>query len=224
MRLAGREWRTLVSEVRLGRDRYRVVRPDRPVGHASLYEGRLGAQFSVDRAAAADLAIAWWLAARSRRSLVYLPLRSGRSTCGAAYGGRGLDLVLLHHSLGFRASRWKPVRARLPRGDRHKVTMPVGAMPRFDVEDHQRRTHRGFLDKLRWTIAAETLFLVGSRRAFELEADQIRGLAEDCPSHLARHPGTHCCAEIELGSWARTAVHYRFPRYQLHIECCNEHW
>ena len=38
MRLAGREWRTLVSAVRLGGDSYRVIRPSRPIAHASLHE------------------------------------------------------------------------------------------------------------------------------------------------------------------------------------------
>jgi hypothetical protein len=97
--LVGREWRTLVSVVRLRGDSHRVVRPARPITHASLYERRFGAQLSVNKAATVDLAFAWWLAARSPRSLIYLPLRSSRSSCGAEYGGRRLDLVLLHHSL-----------------------------------------------------------------------------------------------------------------------------
>lgn len=58
MRLDGREWRTLVSVVRLGGDSYRVIRPARPIAHASLHEGRLGAQLSVDKAATVDLAFA----------------------------------------------------------------------------------------------------------------------------------------------------------------------
>lgn len=198
MRLAGRTWRTLISEVRMGRDRYRVISPERPPRHAPLHEGRLGAQLSIDRDAAVDLAIAWWLAARSPRSLLYLPLRESEAVCGEQYGRR-LDLVLLHHSLGFAPSKWKQVRARRSSPKAHTVTMPPRALGAFAVEDHRRRSHRDFRDHLDWTIAADTLFIIGSRRAFELEGDQMRGLAEDCPAHLVELPESHCCAEIELG-------------------------
>lgn len=222
MKLAGREWRTLVSAVRLGSDSYRVIRPARPIAHASLYEGRLGAQLSVDKAATVDLAVAWWLAARSPRSLVYLPLRSSRSTCGEEYGGRKLDLVLLHHSLRFPASRWKDVRARLSPSAPHKVELPAEPVRPVGREQHAESAHQGFRDRLRWTIAADTLFVVGSRRAYELQGDAVRALAEDCPAHLAETPDTHCCAEIALGRYGERDG--RDPYAELHVECCNRHW
>ncbi|GII61519.1 hypothetical protein Skr01_16040 [Sphaerisporangium krabiense] len=78
MRLSEQTWSTLISNVRLGRDEYRVVRPARAVKHAMLYEGRLGAQLSLDKPAAVVLAMAWGLAARSPHSLIYLPLRTAR--------------------------------------------------------------------------------------------------------------------------------------------------
>jgi hypothetical protein len=224
MRLAGREWRTLVSAVRVGVDGYRVIRPARPIPHASLVEGRLGAQLSVDKAATVDLAFAWWLAARSARSLVYLPLRSSPSSCAEGYGDRRLDLVLLHHSLQFPVSRWKQVRARLSPAAPHTVTLPPRPFRSFDREDHLRRHHREFRDHLRWAVAADTLFLVGSRRAYDLQGDDIRGLAEDCPAHLAASPDTHCCAEIELGRFSAPFPDRRNPLAQLHVECCNRHW
>jgi hypothetical protein len=185
----------------------------------SLHEGRLGAHMSVDRRGAADLASAWWLAARSPRSLVYLPLRSSASMCGAEYGGSRLDLVLLHHSLGFRASQWKSVRGRLRSGRMHKVTMPDRPFREVDDDEHWTRWHREFRDHLAWTIAADTLLLTGSRLAFEMEGDQVRALAEDCPAHLADRPDTHCCAEIEIGRFSRPRT-----RWQLHVEACNRHW
>jgi hypothetical protein len=224
VRLAGREWRTLVSAVRLGGDSYRVIRPERPITHASLHEGRLGAQLSVDKAATVDLAFAWWLAARSPRSLVYLPLRTSGSSCGEEYGGRKLDLVLLHHSLRFPVSRWKRVRAHLSPSAIHKVTLPSKAFRTFDREEHLRCFHREFQDHLRWTIAADTLFLVGSRHAYELQGDGMRALAEDCPAHLAESPDTHCCAEIEMGRCKTHFPDLRDPLAQLHVECCNRHW
>jgi hypothetical protein len=218
VRLEGREWRVLVDEVRLGAERFRVVRAAK-VGHLALHEGRLGAQMSVDKRGTVDLAIAWWLAARSPRSLVYLPLRSSAADCGVEYGGRKLDLVLVHRSLGFRASHWKEVRGRLGAGRVQKVTMPAEAFPEFDPEVYRHRRDR---DRLRWAIAADTLFIVGSRPVFELEGEQLRVLAEDCPAHLAEAPDTHCCAEIYLGRWNGTDR--RNPWSQLHVECCNRHW
>lgn len=221
MRLAGREWRVVVDEVRLGADRFRVVRSAK-VGHMPLYEGRLGAQMGVDKHGTVDLAIAWWLAARSPRSLVYLPLKGSAVDCGAEYGGRKLDLVLLHHSLGFRVSRWKEVRGRLGAGRVQKVTMPADPFPEQELEAARTRWHRDFKDRLRWAIAADTLFLVGSRSAFEFEGEQLRALVEDCPSHLAEQPDAHCCAEIELGRFNSTDRRNSWS--QLHVECCNRHW
>ncbi|PSL48656.1 hypothetical protein B0I31_12443 [Saccharothrix carnea] len=224
MRLAGKEWRTLVSAVRLGGDSYRVIRPAHPIAHAALREHWTGAQLSVDRAATVDLAFAWWLAARSPHSLVYLPLRSGPSSCGEECGGRELDLVLLHHSLQFPVSRWKQVRARLSRSAVHKVTLGPEAFRAFGAEEHDRRNHREFQDHLRWSVAADTLFVIGSRRAYELEGDTVRELAEDYPARLAESPDRHFCAEIELGRLKLSNADARNPWSTLHVECCNRHW
>lgn len=222
MRLEGREWRALVTTARLGAERFRVIRPERVPGHAVLHDDLLGKQLSVDKAAAVELAIAWWLAARSPRSLVWLPLRSSPASCGSDPGARRLDLVLLHHSLHFSASRWKDVRSRLAEPKPHKVTMPPGALPDFDHPDHDRRWHREFRDVLRWTVAADTLFVVGSRLAFELEGWKLRRLAEEGPADLAMRPEAHVCAEIELGRrhWRHRPDDYS----ELHVECCNRHW
>lgn len=221
MKLHGTKWRTLVSSIWLRDKQYRVIRPARPIRHAPLYEGRLGAQLTVDKAATIDLAAAWWLAARSRHSLVYLPLRSSGATCGEGYGGPRLDLVLLHHSLGFPVSRWKEVRARLGGAVPHTVRLPAQPFPDLAPADWR---HRDFQDHLRWNIAADTLFLIGSRTAFERDADQVRSLAEDCPAHLATDPTTHCCAEITIGRLQRTVFDRRNPAADLHVECCNHHW
>ncbi len=205
MRLAGREWRTLVSAVRLGRDGYRVIRPARPIAHASLHESRLGPQPSVDKAATADLAFAWWPAARSPRSLG-LPHTAA-------------EPVLLRR--GVRRPEARP-RAAAPQppvpgvpveggprapvtGRERKVALPREVFRPIDREEHARCSHREFRDHLRWAIAADTLFLVGSRPAYELQREGVRELAEDCPAHLAESPDAHCCAEIELGRHRRPA-------------------
>ncbi|WP_026316604.1 hypothetical protein [Actinokineospora enzanensis] len=223
MKLDGREWRMLVSSVRLGDERYRVIRPERPIPHASLYDGRLGAELAVDKDGALDIAFAWWLAARSPRSLVYLPLRSGKSTCGEEYGGRKLDLVLLHHTLQFRASRWKQVRSRLSPAAIHKMTLPPRPFRPFDLDAHVRPHQDDFRDHLRWSLAADTLFLIGSRQAYERQGDALRTLAEDCPTHLAENPETHCCAEIDLGRINVRPVDHRNPPSMLHVVRCHRH-
>lgn len=208
--------------MRLGRDEYRVVRPARPVPHGLLYEHGLGAQLTVDKPTTVHLAMAWALAARSPHTIVFLPLRSARPDGDRECGERLLDLALLHHSLAFPVSRWKQVRGRLGAGTPHSVTFPPGALPKLPAAERERRHHDDFRDDLRWNVAAETFFLIGSRRAFELAGEQIRGLAEECPAHLARSPDTHCCAEIETGR-RRVPPDRRRPYAYLHIEYCGRH-
>lgn len=120
-----------VNEVRLGPDTFRVMHPAKPIAHGPLYETWSGTEMLVSRAGAVDLAVAWWLAARSPRTLVYLPLRSSGCQVAPDYLERKLDLVLMHHSLGFRAARWKDVRARLTPTGLQKVTAAEEAVPRL---------------------------------------------------------------------------------------------
>lgn len=215
-RLAERDWPVRVSTVRYRDRQYRVVRPALALGVAGLYEGRFGAQFYLDKQTAEVFAMAWGLAARSPHSIIYLPLRTAAvpEECG---WGRPLDLVLLHHRLALPPSKWKHVRARLGVGVPHTVTLPASAWPKRPLADHLRFWHREFRDDLRWHIAADTLILTGSREAFELEADHVRALAEECPAHRAEAPGTHCCAEIGMGRM-RSYPDRRYPYAVLHAE------
>lgn len=219
MRLQGVKWRTLVSQVRLGGAEYRVIRPALPLRHAPLYDGRIGGELVVDRASAVDLACAWWLATRSRRSIVYLPLRESPSTCGDEHGDERVDLVLSHHSLAFPVSRWKQVRARLSNAVQHTVRLPAHPFPDITVADRVARSHNDFRDHLRWDMAASTLFLIGSRKAFDLESRQLRRLLDDGPSH--RTDSAHSSADMYVG---RSFSDRRRPIRQLHIESCREHW
>jgi hypothetical protein len=206
MKLEGQRWRTLVSTVRLGRDEYRVVRPARPLTHAPTYLSGRGVQVIVNKAAARELAMAWEFAMRSPRTLVYLPLRHNQCACrGYGDGDEALlDLVLLHHSLGFPPSRWKDVRARIGAGKPHTVVSR--GLP--DVESGDSR-----LDVLRHDIAADTVFITGSRQAFAVEGCSLRALVEDCPRHMHESPGTHCCAEITVDrTWE-----------WMHVVYCHDH-
>lgn len=223
MKLAGQNWHATLSHVSLGSETYRVMQPAKTPAHASLHDGYLGWHLSIDKRATLDLAAAWWLAARSRHSLIYLPLRSSPALCGQEYNGRRLDLVLLHHSLAFPVSRWKRVRSGLGKGRPHKVELHADGFRKFSSEEHDQGFHREFRDRLDWRVAADTLFVIGSRPAFERRADGIRRLAEECPAHMHENPQTHCCAEIAVGDWwcypARRNAHSVF-----HVQACNEHW
>jgi hypothetical protein len=215
-----------VNEVRLGPNTYRVFHPARPIAHGALYETRLGAEMSVDKAATIDLALAWWLAARSPHSLVYLPLRSSACDIDAHYRGRRLDLVLLHHSLAFPASRWKDVRSRLTPTGLQKVTLPENPFRHLEYEEHMRVLWRGYRDRLDHAVAADTLFVIGSRPAYEQQAETVLELVDDAPAELAAKPDAHTCGEIGLGDWHGRGAAYRRrdAPWNMHVVCCNDHW
>ncbi|WP_285638721.1 hypothetical protein [Lentzea sp. NBRC 102530] len=209
MKLEGERWRTLVSNVRLGKDEYRVVQPVRPPKHAPLYEGYAGVESCVDKEGARTVAMAWEIAMRSPRTLVHLPLRQSDPRCSWS-DGPFLDLVLMHHSLGFRLSKWKDVRARL-RGGRPHTFDCRGFRP---VDDYDWRYDRENRDLLRGEIVGETAFVVGSARAFNFEGLRLQDLVEDGPRQMHEDPGMHCCAEITESLW-----HWKW----LHVVYCEEH-
>ncbi|MFI6866564.1 hypothetical protein [Nocardia sp. NPDC050406] len=213
MRLEGLRWHTLISTVRLGRDEYRVIRPAKPIEHAPLNEGLPGIQMTVDKSAAVTLAMAWALAARSPHSIVYLPLRHSTVECNDFDNGHPLDLVLLHHSLRFPVSRWKQLRANLGPGRPHTVVCR-GLPSADDLQDaFAAQSHRDFKDRLLPTITADTVFLVGSRTAFDLQGHLLRTLVEDGPQQMHHTPDLHCCAEISIDGG---------PEW-LHVEYCQAH-
>lgn len=225
MKLAGMAWRTLTAEVAVGGRKFRVVRPTRPPKHAPLYIGYRSHQMLVDKPSAVDLAAAWWLAARSPRTVVWLPLRQTATSCGSRCYGQRLDLVLMHHSLGLPVAAWKQARAQIRQPRPHTVVLPERPFPDITPADHEESHWWENLDHLRFATAADTLFLIGSRAAFELQANQLRGLVEDCPAHMAAKPGIHCCAEIGLGAppFGSSDRNRRNAWGELHVEYCADH-
>lgn len=214
--------RTRVSRVRLGRDEYRVIQPRYRLERASVSAdpGEWGTprclQMYVDRTAAAVLGASWTLATISRRSLVYVPMRHAALPDGVAPcpPSPSLDLVLMHHCLQFRRSRWRQVRARLGQGSPHVARV---ALPPEYVEDAPL-PGRNERDELRFDIAGETLFVTGSTRAFEEWGHLLRGLAVDGGPYVKAHRGTsHYCVEID-NRW-RLPTHSR-AWTQWHIEYC----
>lgn len=215
-----------VNEIRLGRSTYRVIHPARPIAHGAMSEGRWGVEMYVDKAATIDFALAWWLAAQSPHSLVYLPLRASACDADAEYLGRRVDLVLTRHSLAFPTAQWKDVRARLTPTGLQKVTLPEKPFRAIDRTEHMRSYHREFRDHLRYTYAADTLIVAGSRQGYELQGKDVVELVDEAPAELARKPDRHTCAEIDLGQWTgRGAVWLRRDSpLRMHVVCCNDHW
>ncbi|SMD03265.1 hypothetical protein [Lentzea albidocapillata] len=205
MKLEGERWRTIVSTVRLGRDEYRVVRPAQPLRHAPLYEGYMGVEACVTKSSALDIAMAWAFAMRSPRTLVYLPLRQSDCKCRSA-DGPALDLVLLHHSLGFRLAKWTDVRAKIRAGRPHTVVCQ--GLPQERPAPHWDR------EKLSGEVVGSTVFVVGSRPTFQAGGQAFRQLVEDCPRHMHEAVGTHCCAEVTAKD-----RHWNW----LHVVYCDKH-
>ena len=95
-----------------------------------------------------------------------------------------LDLALVHHRLQLPVSRWPAIRRQVPRVERPtSVRLPEHPFPQADHEHQHVQECR---DHLTHAVAAGTLFLVGSRTAFELESGAIQAVAEDWPAQIAR--------------------------------------
>ncbi|WP_380280191.1 hypothetical protein [Kitasatospora purpeofusca] len=192
---------TTVHRVRHGGEEYRVVKAGSRSGRAVLYDHGWSLDMYVDRTAAESLAAAVGLAARSRRSLVYLPLKAGREGPKGIGEWRrspvALDLVLVQHSLGFPPSRWKAVRGRLGAGRPHTAEIPETDFRKYEELDHEPRHHAGWRDELRFGFAAETLFLTGSAEALRTTGSLVHSLVTDGPARALEYPGSHDCVTLD---------------------------
>ncbi|WP_307835263.1 hypothetical protein [Streptomyces adelaidensis] len=208
-----------VHKVRLGGEEVRVIRSAAPT-RLALRDDRRWLSMYADRAGAEQLVALWALAARSARSLVYLPMRANPAPDGIASDGEpvALDLVLVHHSPQFPTASWKDVRARLGVGRPHTTATPDDDFPDETAIDYERWHHPTYRDHLGFTIAAHTLFVTGSPTAFREQGTALRALTDEAPSHLHRHPNaTHFCVELAPGPWSRPQ-HRRNVPGNLHIQ------
>ncbi|MFG2906438.1 hypothetical protein ACGF13_15400 [Kitasatospora sp. NPDC048286] len=210
--------RTKIHQVRLGRDEYRVVTPLRqtPGAFLSASPGSWFMDMHLDRQGAEDLATAWALAARSRRSLIHLPLRANTGPAGLydVPPEDRLDLLLVHHSLGFPPSRWKKVRARLGGGGiPHTVDLPATD---FDGEDADRSfAHRR--DELRFAGAARTLVVTGSPTAFRRTGARLHELSREAPGRrFGWRPDAHQCVTLTHEGWGSARAAKGVPA-SLHV-------
>ncbi len=181
----------IVQRVRLGAERYRVIRPATPLRNAALHNHEDYHMF-VDRVDGRRVGALWLLAARSPRSLVYLPMRT--TPCPPGIGDdwcldRPLDLVLSHHSLQFPPSRWKRVRERMTAGNAAREVQTAGVpdrdLPADEEIDYQALNYRDNRDVLHQRLHAETLFLTGSAAAFREPARHFFAVAEEGPPAAA---------------------------------------
>ncbi|MFJ4669604.1 hypothetical protein [Kitasatospora purpeofusca] len=175
------ELRTTVHRVRHGGEEYRVVKAVPRSGRAVLFRKEWSLDMFVDLEGARSVAAAWGLAARSRRSLVYVPLRAEREGPGGLPGwfhSPVVDLVLVQGGLGFPVSRWKAVRGRLGAGHSQVMEIPeTDFSGETEPEDWRR-------DELRFGFASETLFLTGSAEAFRWTGARVHSLVRDGPARV----------------------------------------
>ncbi|GHF85757.1 hypothetical protein GCM10018790_74060 [Kitasatospora xanthocidica] len=210
--------RAELHRVHLGRDEYRVITPAWQTDGTCLYASPDGwfMELQVDPQGAGDLATVCALAARSRHSLVHLPLRAGTGPSDPPEDRLDrLDLLLVHHSLGFPASRWKEVRARLGAGTPHTVDLPGTDLPAVEAVDHERRHFAGWRDELRFAGAAHTLVVTGSPTAFRWAGSQLHELAREASGG---RPDAHHCLTLTHGGWGSGRPAKGVPG-SLHVTC-----
>ena len=217
----------IVQHVRLGIERYRVIRPATPLSNAALHDhGGDTYSMYVDRMDGRRVGTLWLLAARSPRSLVYLPMRATPVPPGIrGLPERPLDLVLAHHSLQFPPSRWKQVRKRMTAGNAPRelqaAGVPDGDLPTDEEVDYTTLNYRENRDVLRQRVCAETLFLTGSAAAFREPSRHFLTVAKEGPPAAAGNSlyiqgacNYHVCRQLY---WP-----YLDPRgnREIHIEYC----
>ncbi|MEU8763843.1 hypothetical protein [Streptomyces sp. NPDC048659] len=209
----------VVHQARLGTAEFRVIRPARPLRHALLTDQDRYLDLRVDEAAARTVAGLWLLAARSPRSLVHLPLRTARPEAQAPDAERGLDLVLLHHSLQFAPARWKRLRAGLGPGRPQTADLPEASRD-ADTEpvDYTARHHRENRDLFQEHLHAETLFMTGSAKLFRATARLFLDVAHEGPAHPAHLADRHYCASLHSNAGVLGNARELHVEYQPHHE------
>ncbi|WP_330461923.1 hypothetical protein OIB37_21735 [Streptomyces sp. NBC_00820] len=159
MRLRLREFRP-----RTGPHAYRVVQPRQPLRHTSLSAPEPIGLLLGDHDGLSRLAGLFSFAACSRHTIVHVPLRDGVPPDEG--WGEPVDLVLAHHTLGLRASRWPELRRRLGPGTPLTVRTDEARTARDAASWRERWERPGFRDELRHVTHARTFFLFGSRDVF----------------------------------------------------------
>lgn len=159
MRLRLRQFRP-----RTGPYEHRVVQPRQTLRHTSLRApDPIGFLFG-DHEGLNRLAGLFSFAAYSRHTIVHVPLRDGLPPDEGV--GERVDLVLAHHTLGLRPSKWPDLRRRLVDGTPLTVRTDEARTVRDAASWSERWERADFRDELRHATHARTFFLFGSRDVF----------------------------------------------------------
>ncbi|TDE33518.1 hypothetical protein E1295_38020 [Nonomuraea mesophila] len=180
-----------VQRVRLAGTEYRVIRPARPLKNGSLHKAGGHYEMYVDRTDGRRIGTLWLLAARSPRSLVYLPMRTAPAVPGfGAEGEQPLDLVLVPRAMQLRPSRWNRIRERLNAGNAARelrtASVPERDLPDIEADDiipDNPKEAKKFV--LRKDVYAETLLLTGGTAGFREGAKAIFAVTKDGPPAAA---------------------------------------
>jgi hypothetical protein len=217
----------VVQRVRLAGAEYRVIRPARPLKNGALYKAAGHYHMYVDRTDGRRIGTLWLLAARSPRSLVYLPMRTAPTAPDIGWENeQPLDLVLAPRTVQLRPSRWKRIRELLNRANAPReirtASVPERDLPDPDpdrmIPDDPKEANQFLLRK---HVYAETLLLTGGTAAFREGAKDIFDVTKDGPPHAATGyhiPGAcnyHVCRGIYDWDFPDTP-HWE----QLHVEFC----
>ena len=186
----------VIHRARLGSREFRVLRPASPVrGVALRATGHWLMVLCTDSGEAMRIAGLWQLAARSRHSLVHIPLREdpealadSSTWCGLHGAGPALDMLLAHHSLAMPPSRWKRVRGRLDRGRPHTADTGTGMLAEFEAQTGRPWAEAGSPDLLDLAVQADTAVVTGSAAALHKGAYPFLQLAVRGPGVVRQRP------------------------------------
>ncbi|MFE9622832.1 hypothetical protein [Streptomyces sp. NPDC006527] len=159
MRLRLRQFRP-----RTGPHEHRVVQPWQPLRHTSLRAPDPIGLLLGDHDGLNRLAGLFSFAAYSRHTIVHVPLRDSVPPDEGV--GELVDLVLAHHTLGLRPSKWPELRRKLVNGTPLTVRTDEARTARDAASWRERRERADFRDELRHATHARTFFLFGSRDVF----------------------------------------------------------
>lgn len=175
--------KVVVHRVRFGGDEHRVIRPARARNVGLYATTRNNYGLYVDRPDGRQLGTLLMLAARSPRSLVYLPLRSNPDVPGIGLPDeQPLDLVLVPRARQFRPAHWKPLRTRIAAANAPRE-LRTARVPENDLTKDTPSDRLPCDDRytIRQHLHAETLFLTGTSGAFREAARHVFALAADGP-------------------------------------------
>ncbi|MFF3377393.1 hypothetical protein ACFYXF_31110 [Streptomyces sp. NPDC002680] len=149
---------------RTGPCEHRVVQPRQPLRHTSLRAPEPIGFLLGDHDGLNRLAGLFSFAAYSRHTIVHVPLRNSIPPDEGT--GEPVDLVLAHHTLGLRPSKWPELRRRLVNGTPLTVRTDEARTARDATSWRDRCERADHRDELRHATHARTFFLFGSRDVF----------------------------------------------------------